>query len=435
MAPARRSRLTAVLSALSLATLTAVGSVLLAQSPSQPSEQAAADLPPGSSWVGSWGAALHEAGEADEIAPEGFTDVTLRQVARLSLGGDALRLRLSNVYGDRPLEIGAVTVAVRRGNQGRPRVDIVDLRRVTFDGQESTSIPVGEVLASDPVRVRVPDLADVVVSMHLPGPTGPATWQASAFATSFVAEGEHVTDPGDAFETLDESRYFLAGVDVATDDDDGTVVFVGDSITAGANSSVDADLRYPDQVAARLLGGTAASAGSAGSTGPVGRCGVVNAGIGGNRVLSGSGRTGDPVLDRFDRDVLAVPGVRTVVVLAGINDIGGAEGDLEPEELIDAYRTLVDRARADGVRVIGATLTPFTGFGYATEAGEADRQAVNDWIRSTDELDGVVDTDRVLRDPADPARLRPSYDSGDSLHPSDEGFAAVAAAVAPALDC
>lgn len=426
MAPARRSRLTAVLSALSLVTLTAVASVLLAQSPSQPSEQGAAELPPGSTWVGSWGAALHEAGVADEIAPEGFTDVTLRQVARLSLGGDALRLRLSNVYGDRPLEVGAVTVAVRSGNQGRPRVDIVDLRRVTFDGDESTSIPAGEVLASDPVRLPVPDLADVVVSTYLPGPTGPATWQASAFATSFVAEGEHVTDPGEAFETLDESRYFLAGVDVATDDDDGTVVFVGDSITAGANSSLDADLRYPDQVARKLVGGT---------SGTAGRCGVVNAGIGGNRVLSGSGRTGDPVLDRFDRDVLAVPGVRTVVLLAGINDIGGAEGDLEPEALIDGYRTLIDRARADGVRVIGATLTPYTGFGYATEAGEADRQAVNDWIRSTDELDGVVDTDRALRDPADPTRLRPSYDSGDHLHPSDEGFAAVADEVAPALAC
>lgn len=434
MAPARRSRTMAVVSALSLVTLTAIASVLLAQSPSETSEQVAGDLPPGRAWVGSWGAALHGGGHSDEVASEGFTDVTIRQVVRLSLGGDALRLRLSNAYGENPLEVGAVTVAVRSGSRGRPRVDIVGLRTVTFEGQDSTVVPVGEVVASDPVRMRVPDLAEAVVSIHLPGPTGQATWQASAFATSFVADGQHVTDAGDAFDTLDESRYFLSGIDVAADEDAGTIVFVGDSITAGANSSLDADLRYPDQVAATMLRPAGTTVETATADPPT-RCGVVNAGIGGNRVLSGGGRTGDPVVSRFDRDVLSVPGVRTVVLLAGINDIGAAEGALDADELVEGYRQLIARARRDGVRVVGATLTPFMGFGYSTVAGEADRQAVNAWIRDTEELDGFVDTDRALRDPADPIHLRASYDSGDSLHPTDDGFAAMAASIAAEVDC
>ncbi|WP_298183128.1 SGNH/GDSL hydrolase family protein [Saccharomonospora sp.] len=379
---------------------------------------AAHATPPGhSEWIGSWHAAMTTAAASGPSA-EGFTDTTLRQVAHLSVGGDAVRVRISNAYGTDPLTVAAVTVAPRSDDAaGTPTVDPKALTEVTFGGRAAVTIPAGADWMSDPVDVSVPDDSDLVVSMYLPGPTGPATTHRAGYATSFAASGDVTADAGEAFDKLDTSRYFLTGVDVTTRAR-GSVVFFGDSITDGVISTVDANLRYPDQVADRLLT----------RPGPH-RCGVLNSGISGNRLLTDAGASGDSALARFDRDVLSRPGVQTVVLLEGINDIGNSEGALEPEQLIAVYRQFIARAHAAGITVVGATLTPFEGAAYYTEAGEADRQAVNEWIRDSGEFDAVVDFDAVLRDPAHPSRILPAYDPGDHLHPNDAGFAAMAAAV------
>lgn len=368
-------------------------------------------------WVGSWHAAMTTAAP-DGPSAEGFTDTTLRQVAHLSVGGDSVRIRISNAYGTDPLTVAAATVAPRSDEAaGTPMVDPDALTEVTFGGQDSVTIPAGADWVSDPVDVSVADNSDLVVSMYLPGPTGPATTHRAGYATSFAAPGDATADPGTAFDELDTSRYFLTGVDVTTRAR-GSVVFFGDSITDGVVSTVDANLRYPDQVADRLLE----------RPGPH-RCGVLNSGISGNRLLTDAGASGDSALARFDRDVLSRPGVRTVVLLEGINDIGNSRGAVEPEQLIAVYRQFIDRAHSAGITVVGATLTPFEGAGYYTEEGEADRQAVNEWIRNSGEFDAVVDFDAVLRDPEHPSRILPDYDPGDHLHPNDAGFAAMAAAV------
>ncbi|MEV1328615.1 SGNH/GDSL hydrolase family protein [Micromonospora costi] len=367
-------------------------------------------------WVGSWAAAVAEPRTTGTSAT-GFTDTTLRQVAHLSIGGDSIRVRLSNVYGNAPLTVAAVTVAPRAGGAGTPQVDARALRPVTFDGQRSVTIPAGVEWWSDPLRIRVAADSDLVVSTYLPGPTGPTTWHPAGYATSFRATGDATSDTGGAFARLDTARYFLSGVDV-TSRAAGSVVFFGDSITDGVVSTVDANLRYPDQVADRLL-----------QRPEVRRCGVLNAGISGNRLLADAGSAGDSALARFDRDVLGQAGVRSVVLLEGINDIGNSRGALEPEQLIAVYRQFIARAHQAGIRVVGATVLPYEGAGYYSEAGEADRQAVNEWIRTSAEFDAVVDLDAATRDPADPGRLNPAYDSGDHLHPGDVGFTAMARAV------
>ncbi|WP_197321139.1 SGNH/GDSL hydrolase family protein [Saccharomonospora sp. NB11] len=367
-------------------------------------------------WVGSWHAAMTQPNTSGPSA-EGFTDTTLRQVAHLSVGGDTVRVRLSNAYSDEPLVVGAATVAPRDDDRaGTPDVDADLLRPVTFGGRSSVTIPAGADWVSDPVELTVPDNSDLVVNLYLPGPTGPATYHGMGFATSFSASGDATTDSGAAFTRLDTSRYFLTGVDVTTRAR-GSVVFFGDSITDGAESTVDANLRYPDQVADRLL-----------ARGPH-RCGVLNAGISGNRLLTDAGTYGESALARFDRDVLSRPGVHTVVLLEGINDIGNSGDELEAEDLIAVYRQFIARAHDAGLRVVGATLTPFEGAGYYTEAGEGARQAVNEWIRTSGEFDAVVDFDVVVRDPEHPSRFLPDYDVGDHLHPNDAGFTAMAAAV------
>lgn len=366
------------------------------------------------SWVGSWAAAMTPAGAADTVSGQGFTDTTLRQVAHLSVGGDSVRIRISNDYGTTPLVVSQVTVGP--GAAGAA-VDPQQLQTVTFEGSPSVTIPAGAEWVSDPVPLDVADDSDLVVSMYLPGPTGPATVHSLGRATSYQASGDATSSATEAFAPLDTSRYFLEGVDVTTAAL-GSVVFFGDSITDGYASSIDENLRYPDQVADRLLARPERR-----------ECGVLNAGISGNRVLTDAGTAGVSALARFEDDVIDQTAVRSVVLLEGINDIGRTAGALEPEELIAVYQQFIERAHDHGIRVIGATITPYEGAGYYSEDGEADRQAVNEWIRTSGEFDDVVDFDAAVRDPQNPSQIRPDFDPGDHLHPNDAGYAAMAATV------
>jgi len=354
------------------------------------------------------------AGPAGSVSGEGFTDATLRQTAHLSVGGDSLQIRISNDFGTTPLVIGAATVSPGSAAED-PDPD--KLRDVTFDGAASVTIPAGAEWVSDPVQLSVEGNSDLTVSMYLPGPTGPASVHSLGRATSYLAAGDATSSTAESYGALDTSRYFLEGIDTATKAL-GSVVFFGDSITDGFASTVDANLRYPDQVADRLMRRPEAR-----------QCGVLNAGISGNRVLEDAGTAGVSALSRFEDDVIDQTGVRTVVLLEGINDIGRTAGALEPESLIAVYRQIIERAHDHGIRVVGATLTPYGGAGYYTAEGEQDRQAVNFWIRTSGEFDAVVDFDAVVRDPRDRSRLQTRFDPGDHLHPNDAGYAAMASAI------
>ncbi|WP_345712858.1 SGNH/GDSL hydrolase family protein, partial [Kineococcus glutinatus] len=354
-------------------------------------------------------------------AVQRFTDTTLRQVVRLSTGGDRLRVRLTNVYGDAALAVGRVTVAVRAaGLRGTPALGGTPVD-VTFAGARATSVPAGAEWVSDPVRLAAPAGADLVVSIHLPGPTPRPSVHYEAVSTTWSAPGDATGDRGAAFAPvstpLATTRYFLDGIDVSGRAP-GSVVFLGDSITDGVKSVVDADQRYPDVVARRVL-----------RLPEQRRFGVLNAGLSANRLLDDAGLGGESVLARFERDVLGQTGVRTVVLLEGINDIHGSYGAVDANALIGVYRQLVQRAHDAGVRVVGGTLLPFEGAPKYTADGEADRQAVNAWIRTSGVFDAVVDFDAALRDPAHPTRLLPRYDTGDHVHPDDAGYAAMADAV------
>ncbi|NYE72367.1 SGNH/GDSL hydrolase family protein [Microlunatus parietis] len=369
-------------------------------------------------WVGSWMTAAERPGTHGP-AGTGFADQTLRQVVDLSLGGELVRVRLTNVFGDRPLRVGSASLARRLGpsgatTAGRP----VPL---TFGGRRATTIPAGVEVLSDPVELAVPDRAHLLVSLYFPEPTGPATWHRRGWATTFLAEGDAGADPrADRFAAVGTSTYFLAGIDVLTRSA-GAIVAFGDSITEGCceELSIDADTSYPDRLAERLRE-------------PGQRLAVLNAGISGNRLLSDG--YGPSALSRFDRDVLTRPGVRTVIILIGINDLIRSHGTVRSAQLIKGYGELTHRARAAGLRVIGATLTPYGDSRGFTRAGETQRRNVNRWIRTGGAFDEVIDFDALLRDGRHPARLRADYDPGDHLHPTVAGYAAMAEAVRAATE-
>jgi len=383
-------------------------------------------------WVGAWATSPTTVPASDTTT---FEDQTLRQVVHLSVGGTSVRVRLSNEFGTVPLVIGEAHVARRAGTAAAvdPRTD----RRLTFGGRPSVTVPPGAPLLSDPVALSVVADSDLVVSIHLPRRTLATTVHAFPFQDGYVAAG-NVTGSADLTPTAVLGKWhFLTGVSV-TGRATATVVAFGDSITDGAETTRGANKRWPDVLARRLQADPVLR-----------RLGVVNAGISGNRLLHDpnppaghpaeayANYFGQAALRRFDRDVLAQPGVEHVVVLLGVNDLGHP-GTSAPEservtaqDIIDAHRQLIARAQAQGLRVYTGTITPFKNdtFGFYSPSNEAARQTVNRWIRTSGEPDGVVDFDRALRDPADPERLLPAYDSGDHLHPNDAGMAAMAAAV------
>jgi lysophospholipase L1-like esterase len=338
---------------------------------------------------------------------------TLRQIAHVSIGGNRVRVKLSNRWGTAPMDIGGAQVALRAS------ADTIvpgSSRSLTFSGSPTFSLPAGAELLSDWVDLAVPDLSDLAVDLYLPGDTGTVNTGSPLTVFNGAMQTNYFSGPGNflgavAFPTSSTrlAWSFLCAIDVIAAGKRGAVVAFGDSITQGLRSTNDTNRRWPDVLARRLT--------------PTARIAVANVGISGNRVAQGGGSTNPSAMARMDRDVIVQTGATHVILLLGINDISGG---LSAEDVIAALQQVVIRARTQQLKIFVGTLTPF---GNAPDAREAIRLAVNDWIRTTPETDGVVDFDLAIRDPANPRRMLPAYDSGDSLHPSDAGYEAMGNAI------
>jgi lysophospholipase L1-like esterase len=374
-------------------------------------------------WVGTWSNALHQPDlGVPGLANSGFNDQTLRQIVHVSIGGACVRVRLS-AFGASSVVIGSAHIALHA--MGASTVPGSD-RTLTFSGAPSTTVPAGALVVSDPVELDVPDLSDLAVSIYLPGTTGPATWHFEGLQTSFISPpGDFTSSRVMPISATTLARFWLAGVEVLASKQSRAIVALGESIVDGTQSTVDANTRWPDQLARRLLAR------------PENRAmGVLNEGLAGNRLLHDG--LGPNALARFDRDVLAQTGVTHVIVQAGSNDIftlNPAE-EVTVEQVIQGHRQLIERAHAKGLKIFGCTLTPVEGFllpgtpfPVFTHEKEAKREAVNRWIRTSGEYDDVIDFDRVLRDPSSPTRILAVYDSGDHGHPNDLGYNALADAI------
>jgi lysophospholipase L1-like esterase len=372
-------------------------------------------------WVGTWATAPYA--ETPKASDAPFSDVTLRQIVHTSIPGNAVRIKLSNDFGIAQLHVDAVHVALR---SNAAEIVTGSDHPVTFNGKSSITIPAGTSVLSDAVAITVAPFADLAISFYLPVQTiATVTFHNDAKQTSYIANG-NVADVValNAAKPI-HSWYFLTGVEVQPlSEKAAAVVAIGDSITDGALSTNDTNARWPDVLARRLQAEKKTS-----------DIAVLNEGIGGNRVLNDN--TGPNLLARFDRDVLAQGGVKYVIVLEGINDIGrlsrGAGIDpadkITADDLIQGFTQVIDRAHGHGIRIYGATILPYMGAGYSSPAGEAVREAVNQWIRTGGAFDGVVDLDKATQDPANPSAISPQYDSGDHLHPGDAGYKAMGEAV------
>ena len=366
-------------------------------------------------WVDAWSA------PADSAGPS-FNAQTVRQVIRTTVGGSSIRMRLSNLFGTAPVTIGPVHVAARASGSGiRAGTDCA----VTFGGKLIVTIAKGAEALSDPVSFPVTALEELSVSLYLPGHTDKSTVHALALQTAYI------TVAGDATAAaifppseVASSRFFLTDVEVAEESAARTIVAVGDSITDGYGSTLNQNARWTDWLAARLQTDPAFAS-----------IAVINAGISGNRLLNDD--TGPSTLSRFDRDALSKSGVHWILLLEGTNDIGvagappTAKDDVSAQQIIDAMKALIARAHEKGIKILGATLTPYGGvdWPYHSEAGEAKRRAINAWIRAGGAFDGFVDFDQAVRDPKLPEHLLAANDSGDHLHPNDVGYKAMAESI------
>jgi len=384
----------------------------------------AAALPAEDHWVATWATAQNLSrgpapANANANAPRGYHDQTIRMIVRTSIPGRRLRVRIANQFGGTAVTVGAAHVALRAKEAAI--VEGSD-RALTFDGKPGATIGPGVVLYSDPVELNLPALADLAVSLYFPGETGAPTTHATALHTTYISREGDTTGKLDMGEGSSKTQayYWLAGIDVAAPSHAAAIVTYGDSITDGARSSNESNHAWPALLAARLAGKKETA-----------HIGVANMGIGGNRVLRDG--AGASALARLDRDVLTQPGAKWVMLLEGINDIGREQREpaetTNAEELIAAYKQIIERAHEQGLKVIGCTLTPYGGAGYYTDHGEEVRSAVNQFIRTSKLFDAFVDFEAATRDAADPKHIRAEFDPGDHLHPNDAGYEAMANAI------
>ena len=342
---------------------------------------------------------------------------TLRLIIHTSVGGEAFRLRLSNYHGDQAINIGAVSVALQESNS---TISSNSALSVTFNGQESINLPRGAVVFSDAITADVPELLNLSVSIYLPDETGFLTAHALSNQTNYVSEpGNYTKSITFPMQSQTPAWNLLTAIDVINNENVSTIATVGDSITDGWGSTDSENQRWPNHFTRRIFNDSS-----------IRKFAIVNAGISGNRVAAeNSPQFGQNLQARFERDVLALNKVTHMVLLEGINDIGMATMEtgtpIKSEIIISGYRNIIARAHARGIKIIGATLTPFQDAIYYSEEGETERQAVNDFIRNSGEFDGVIDFDAVVRDPSEPKRILPSF-TEDNLHPNDTGYKAMA---------
>ncbi len=386
--------------------LLALSAAANAQSPERPQ------------WVGTWAASPMPALGGFTVHP--FAATTLREIVHVSNGGEQIRIRFTNEFGTDPLTISDAHAALSAG--GAAIKDGTD-HAVTFGGAASVRIAPGAAVFSDPVALSVPALSDVAISFYLPNQVMRAeTYHAFADQDNFLADGDVAGANSLPQPTTITSWYFVDGVDVPAAEGSRAIVTLGDSITDGAHSTLNANLRWPNVLANRLK-----------QEHGMENISVLDEGIGGNRVLNET--AGPSALSRLDRDVLAQDGVKYVIVLESINDIGrlahltAPEDDINAQELETALKQIADAAHEHGIKAYGATLTPYGGANYYSEKGEQVREAVNDWIRRSGTFDAVIDFDQITRDPQKPTWFNPAYDSGDHLHPGDEGYKAMGAGI------
>ncbi len=386
----------------------------------------AQNAPAAARWVGSWASSQQIPEQANGLPPDELRDATLRQIVHLSVGGPELRVRISNAFGTTPLHIDSVHIA-RPLSPTSDQIDVTTDKALTFGGGSEVVIPAGAEYISDSIEYPVAALSNLAISFHLTASPAQQTGHPGSRATSYVVHGNLVSAAALPNATKVDHWYQISGVDVTAQANAASVVALGDSITDGHATTTNGNDRWTDVLAERLQGSSATN-----------QVGVLNEGIGGNHLLVDG--LGPNALARFNRDVLAQTGIRYMIVLEGVNDLGGltrlgkvptAEHEALVAHIIAAYQQMILRAHAHGIEIMGGTITPYAGSDYyhPTARDEQDRNTVNAWIRASGHFDAVIDFDKVMRDPSHPDRLLPSYDSGDHLHPSPAGYRGMANAI------
>jgi lysophospholipase L1-like esterase len=393
-------------------------------------QSAAKPQPTHKIWISTWGASQQIPELQNALPPDDLRDATVRQIVHLSVGAARLRVHLSNAFGTDALHITSAHIA-RPLTLASAAIDPATDKTLTFGGSTAVTIPTGAEVVSDPIDFPAAPLSSLAVTFHLDTPPAQQTGHPGSRATTWYVHGDAVAAPNFTDPKHVDHWYQLSAVDVLATPDSGTIVALGDSITDGHGATTNGNDRWTDDLAARLQ-----------ATPATRNIAISNQGIGGNHLLIDG--LGPNALARLDRDVLAPAGVRWLIAFEGVNDLGGLaiNGEVAPaqhaalvEQVLTAYQQMIVRAHTQGLRVIGATITPYVGSGYYHPGplSEADRQAVNQWIRTSGHFDAVIDFDKVTADPQHPDQLLPAYDSGDHLHPSPAGYKAMAESISLSL--